>query len=82
MSFEERPVGHGVIYVIEWRVIEEFPKYEINQDGEIRNARTEKLKSTHDSPRNHRFRFMEQGERIDIPVRNLRNRTFPELDPW
>jgi len=34
----------------EWRTIPEFPKYEITQDGDVRNRRTGRLVNEHQNP--------------------------------
>lgn len=78
--FEERPINKRFTYVVEWRTIAKLPTLEINQDGEVRTARTGKIRATNDG-RNHRLRVMEDGWRVSYSIRDLRNEAFPELEP-
>lgn len=77
------PVRH----VKEWRVVEEFPEYEISAEGFVRNRETKVLRSTRNG-RNVPDRFRANnpdpnGSRyISVNVRKVRNKAFPDLEPW
>lgn len=78
--FEE--TQHGLVTVVtEWRVVEDFPGYEINRDGILRKRKSRRVIKTQNGGAD-RFRYVEEGVRRSIPTKKLRNRAFPELGAW
>lgn len=65
----------------DWRVVEDFPQYEINKDGDVRKSKNRKLLNTSDGHR-QRIRVRSDGFKLSVPVRYIRNEAFPELTPW
>lgn len=78
---EEKAISRNFIQVVEWRVIEDEPDFEINHFGVVRHTRTKRVRRTNDRPRGDRLRLMHNGEKVSYPIRYLRNKAFPELDP-
>lgn len=64
---------------IEWRVIREFPRYELNNMGEVRRISDGfRLGST---LRGNKYWYKLQGEwkHKDVQLNHLMSQTFPEL---
>jgi len=74
-------------HITEWRVIDEYPEFEISADGTIRNRETKVLRGTgagRGVPDRFRVTNPEKyGSRYKmVNVRMVRNKAFPELEPW
>jgi hypothetical protein len=63
--------------IVEWRVIQVCPTYEISRDGIIRKVKNKRVRAKQPD-----FRWVDDGNRKSVSVRKLRNAAWPELEAW
>jgi hypothetical protein len=68
----------------EWRVIERFPEYEVNNRAEVRNIKSGHVLRLIFDPKDKqaglKVGVRKDGKRIHIPARKLRDETFEKVE--